>query len=111
MSVAEVIQKTIDNIQTRGWCQNSLYTQAGEVCMRGALYLATGSELVQNGDRLVMNPGKWSNDYSYAETLIRDIIWREAKVNNIPEYNDNVAKSEEDVLLILKKALDAAPKE
>lgn len=40
--IAEVLDKAADVIEVRGWCQRTLETGDGRVCMEGAISVACG---------------------------------------------------------------------
>lgn len=103
MDVNEFIDQTIDVIQERGWCQHTLENSAGNVCLFGALYAATARQY--GLPNLHAAAGRFYALQKNALEMIGKAIRIEVGESlSIPYYNDNNAKSAEDVILILKKA-------
>lgn len=104
MKATDVIDGAIEAV-TGNWCQSTMFTQQGQLCLRGALFMGAGAKFetieFPNGSSMVdMNfddydPGAF-NDAIYAVT--------KEVGEHIPTFNDRSATSEEDVILVLKRA-------
>lgn len=109
MDANQYIDEMIETIQTRGWCQERLVAADGSVCVLGAsdavlkkYYVGMLSKETWESDLVV------SNASGEAQRRILDLIDAELGYPaTIPHYNDYVAKSAEDVILLLKRSKTA----
>lgn len=96
----EILQKTYDTLEARGWCQGLHQNQQGQVCLEGAFALATGAS-----HAIYINmaaPG-----VQEAWTLLCATVLTETGITAPHAWNDDPATSVEDVKLVLKKAISA----
>lgn len=92
MEPNEYIDEMIKVIESRGWCQGETVNKQGNVCIIGA------SDVVDQ-----LHSFDWRIGFT-ARGMIRNQIYRDGHFANIPAYNDEIAKSIEDVILLLKKS-------
>lgn len=109
MDVNEIIDGAIDYIQTNGWCRGALTKPDGSACMRGAMMMGAGATLDSSGEvDLSKDTGFDWPAFNDATQKVEAEIYRETSgLLAVPDYNDLVATSQEDVLLILKRAREA----
>lgn len=89
MNAEEGIDAIIDVINKRGWCQGGFRNTQGNVCIMGAAFVIGQTNSSDALAAIQDQINKECQDYPYT---------------TIPMYNDAVAKSVEDVVLMLKKA-------
>jgi len=108
MDANEVIDGAIDYITENGWCQNNLTKPDGSACMRGAMMMGAGAKLDKNSEiNLSDEEFDWYR-FSDAIRKVEKVIHEDTKaLITVPNYNDLIATSQEDVLLVLKRAKEA----
>lgn len=109
MKATEVIDGAIEAV-TGNWCQNNLFTESGQLCLRGALFVGAGARLetivFQDGSSMLdlVFPDEYDPEAcSKADQAVRDQLELE-NTAELPEWNDDPGTSEEDVILVLKRA-------
>lgn len=96
----EILQKTYDTLEARGWCQGLHQNQQGQVCLEGAFALASGASLPSSMNTAM--PGVQA-----AWLLLCETVRKETGIDAPHAWNDDPATSVEDVKLVLKKAISA----
>jgi len=85
-----IIEDTIENLNTRGWCRKNLQDENGNVCVLGAFYLALGLEFLSHG----VLAADWSKHYDvlveFGDTL--DIS------GNVAHWNDSVVTGKDEIV-------------
>lgn len=105
--VLEDLRRTKEILETHGWCQGAFANPDGQVCLDGAVYLAT--------DAAVMNPSKWGINFLDEATLDRYIaVWKalegdgEFHEGTGWAWNDAQGRTAEDVKQLLIRAIARA---
>jgi hypothetical protein len=104
MKTTDVIDGAIEAV-TGNWCQGNLFTEEGQLCLRGALYMGAGVKFetveFSNGSSMVD-----MNFDDYDQDAFNNAIYTVTKEvgEHIPDFNDRSTTSEEDVILVLKRA-------
>lgn len=102
--MSELSDSAIEIIRKRGWTKGNFVNNRGEVCAVGAVF--TASSQCHNITRI----NAFSPEHEQAKALIvrmEEILQREGDCGYRPAltwWNDYVAKSVEDVILLIKKA-------
>jgi len=91
MNASEIAFKAADYIAKHGWCQGKLQDSEGKVCLEGAIMIVAGIAEIQSSEQA-------------ASTLIRELISTTGSRGPLHYWNDHVAESAEDVILLLKQA-------
>lgn len=100
--VENPLEKAIAVIKERGWYQGYYYDQEGDggggVCILGAIGVACAG-----------NPEAWwnpsvGNELEPLAALVRDELGLDAGYVLLHDWNDDPGRTEEDVILALKKA-------
>ncbi len=96
---APTLLKAVDVILDRGWCQNTLNTPDGRVCLEGALVLAAG-----------VHPAAVHGSVSYEQAYDTFYAALHAVNQVLPlpafAWNDEMATSQDDVVRVLKEAAE-----
>lgn len=87
MNNKEFFEKTLEIIKTDGWCQGSFTSSYGAHCLAGALSIAAGGE-------------SWTPQFHIIANLI--------DTNSLTGWNDMKGRTEEEVISILERAIDAS---
>jgi hypothetical protein len=99
--VNEILQKTYDVLEKRGWCQHRLRETDGRVCLEGAFRLAAGYDYQMGSDAFE------------AWTTLCAAVYKESSggpftpLRDPATWNDQPERTVEDVKLLLKKAIHA----
>ena len=89
--------EAIDVINERGWARRTMRSPDGRVCLIGALRTAHG---YNPSDCALRNEGAYGAD----RDIVVGIISSEYGTKEPTDFNDDIAKSKEDVIRVLEKA-------
>lgn len=116
LTASDVLLGAIDVIHERGWCQSTLQSYDGRVCLVGALYLAAGAELVRNPGSVDDFDIRWTSKPNRSEREAAFLSATRAVEKHLNNdiggqtrpavWNDRVATSADEVIEVLKLAND-----
>lgn len=102
-TAADLIDKAIEVINEKGWCQNTMENEHGQVCTLGALERARHQ--LFHGLQESAEVFASIRNYVDAKHAIGEVIAaRVPHSTNIPTWNDVYAESADDVIEVLKIA-------
>lgn len=88
----ELLLKTADEIENRGWCQGRPENLSGQVCFIGGMAYASGAT----------DPDSWNFDASKIATLAY-VRFREFLYGDPVSWNDAVGQTKENVINTIRK--------
>lgn len=98
-TTSDILQKTYDILEARGWCQQNFQAEDGRVCLEGAFNAAvTGSAMPCRTDLGGL-------EAEAAWNALRAAVKEHTGCLAPCQFNDKLATTAEDVKLVLKKAI------
>jgi len=104
MLVSEVFSGSKQKIQERGWYQGAINGPDGEVCLIGAIQLTMREAQLPTEQQSVLLPPI----YNTLHTLIANRTGGEERAWAIGEWNDDPARTVDEVLELLDEAANTA---
>ncbi|GGR51725.1 DUF6197 family protein [Streptomyces roseolus] len=98
----KILEDTYDILEARGWCQGTMQQPDGKVCLEGAFRAACGYKDTEEDYALYASTP--SGDAW--ETLCRTVE-QECRFAAPWAWNDDPARTVEDVKLLLKRAIES----
>lgn len=114
MKPSEVICKSISEIMNRGWCQGGLQDGQGHVCGEGAVILTLGGSILTKKDKEDAEYTIFKLDtstgfralYAVRQSLNNEVRLINPDIGDFVAYNDLPSTTQEDVILVMKGAVE-----
>lgn len=109
MKASDLLFKAAEEIEKRGWCQNHFESEAGQICLYGAIFRAAGwTDSMQEKDGFE-EPHELCQIATVVEPYIRMEVGEE--IPYLADWNDLETTTATDVIDVLnhagKRALEA----
>lgn len=107
MNTADILDRAAGVVEKRGWTQRWYVNASGEVCPRGAIYVACGVEPDPYPEVEVVDWPGWSPAAASAAMDACDLL--DKAVDDYAEsWNDRPERTKEEVVSTLRAAAQAA---